>query len=172
MIVAGAGGGSLYGNHMCNFECNWYSYAGDAGGYISKTTTTTPSTTYLQASEATQTTGGEGGGNLSTGIRHGKNGGFGYGGDGVSWSSAGGSGWYGGGGGYGTGGSGGSGYIGSSNLISGGGITKHMTCYSCTTSNVDATRTTSNANVSATATSDYSKTGNGYARITYLGTSL
>ena len=69
-------------------------------------------------------------------------------------------------------GGGGSGYIGSSNLISGGGITKHMTCYSCTTSTANATRTNSNTNVSATATADYSKIGNGYARITYLGTSI
>jgi hypothetical protein len=69
-------------------------------------------------------------------------------------------------------GSGGSGYIGNSSLISGGGTTKHMTCYSCTTSTVDSTRTNSNTNVSATATADYSKTGNGYARITYLGTNI
>jgi len=70
------------------------------------------------------------------------------------------------------GGTGGSGYIGSSNLISGGGTTKHMTCYSCTTSSDADTRTYSNTNVSATPTADYSKTGNGYARITYLGTSI
>ena len=85
---------------------------------------------------------------------------------------SGGSGWYGGGCGDHSGGGGGSGYIGSSNLISGGGITKHMTCYSCTTSTTAATRTNSNTNVSGTATTDYSKTGNGYARITYLGTSI
>ncbi|MDO4967493.1 MAG: glycine rich domain-containing protein [Candidatus Saccharibacteria bacterium] len=54
----------------------------------------------------------------------------------------------------------------------GGGITKHMTCYSCTTSSVAATRTNSNTNVSATATADYSKTGNGYAKITYLGPTI
>ena len=86
----------------------------------------------------------------------------------------GGGGYFGGGGGcfVGGGGGGGSSYIGSSNLISGGGITKHMTCYSCTTSSVAATRTYSNTNVSETATADYSKTGNGYARITYLGTSI
>jgi len=63
---------------------------------------------------------------------------------------------------------GGSGYIGSSSLISVGGVTKHMTCYNCTTSTADATRTQSNTCVNATATTDCSKTGNGYARITRL----
>jgi len=88
--------------------------------------------------------------------------------------ASGGGGWY----GRGVGGTmtqlsaGGSSYIGSSNLISGGSITKHMTCYSCTTSSTTSTYTISNTNVSATATADYSKTGNGYARITYLGTSI
>ena len=69
-------------------------------------------------------------------------------------------------------GGGGSGYIGSSNLISGGGVTKHMGCYSCKTSTAAATRTNSNTNVSATPTADYSKIGNGYARITWLGSSI
>ena len=69
-------------------------------------------------------------------------------------------------------GGGGSGYIASSSLISGGGITKHMTGYSIPTSTAAATRTNSNTNVSATATADYSKMGNGYAKITYLGVSV
>ena len=85
---------------------------------------------------------------------------------------SGGAGWYGGGCGNHSGGGGGSGYIGSSNLISGLGVTKHMTCYSCTTSTAVATRTNSNTNVSGAATADYSKTGNGYARITWMGDTL
>ncbi len=93
-------------------------------------------------------------------------------------AGGGGGGWYGGSGGGWSGsgnsvdragcGGGGSGYIGSSNLISAAGITRHMTCYNCTTSTVDATRTQSNTCVNATATADCSKTGNGYARITRL----
>jgi hypothetical protein len=56
--------------------------------------------------------------------------------------------------------------------LSSSSFTKHMTCYSCTTSTADSTRTNSNTNVSDTATADYSKTGNGYARITYIGSSI
>ncbi|MBR1874792.1 hypothetical protein IJ798_00190 [Candidatus Saccharibacteria bacterium] len=105
-------------------------------------------------------------------------GGFGYGGKGFYASQPGGSGagggWYGGGGcACNGGGGGGSGYIGSSNLISGGGVTKHMTCYSCTTSSAAATRTYSNTTTpTSTPTADVARIGNGYARITYLGTSL
>ena len=47
-----------------------------------------------------------------------------------------------------------------------------MTCHSCETSTAAATRTYSSTNVLEGATSDYSKIGNGYARITYLGTSI
>ena len=89
-------------------------------------------------------------------------------------NSGGGAGWYGGGAslrGHG-GGGGGSSYIGSSSLVSGAGITKHMTCFECTTSSDNNARTNSNSNVSGTATADYSKTGNGYAKITYLGDSI
>ena len=93
----------------------------------------------------------------------------------------GGGGWYGGGAGgtsmpgveSGGGGAGGSGYIGNSLLLSSSSITKHMTCYSCTTSTAAATRTNSNTNAATSAaTADRAKLGNGYARITYLGTSI
>ena len=89
-------------------------------------------------------------------------------------NSGGGAGWYGGGAslrGHG-GAGGGSSYIGSSDLVSGAGTTKHMTCFECTTSSDSSTRTNSNSNVSGTATADYSKSGNGYAKITYLGDSI
>ncbi|MBP5675201.1 hypothetical protein J6W91_02620 [Candidatus Saccharibacteria bacterium] len=70
-------------------------------------------------------------------------------------------------------GGGGSGYIGSSNLLSGAGITKHMTCYACETSTTDATRTLSNTTIpDTTAISDVSRIGNGYARITWVGDTL
>ena len=70
------------------------------------------------------------------------------------------------------GGGGGSGYIGNSRLISGNGITKSMYCYNCTTSNAADTLTYSVTTVSATATSNTAKQGNGYAKITYLGTDI
>ena len=89
-------------------------------------------------------------------------------------NSGGGAGWYGGGAstrGHG-GGGGGSSYIGVTSLVSGAGVVKHMTCFECTTSSDNNTRTNSNSNVSETAKADYAKKGNGYAKITYLGTSL
>ena len=100
---------------------------------------------------------------------------FGQGEDGGSYSSAGGGGYY--GGLYGSGlysstisSGGGSGYIGNSLLISGSTLTKHMTCYNCTTSTDTSTKTNTTTNVSATPIADYAKIGNGYARITYIGT--
>jgi len=59
---------------------------------------------------------------------------------------------------------GGSGYIGHIDLVN-----KYMVCYNGTTSNEETTKTISNENVSEEAKSDYSKIGNGYARITYMG---
>lgn len=44
-----------------------------------------------------------------------------------------------------------------------------MYCYNCTASTVAATKTISTTNVSATPTSNYAKSGNGYAIIKYLG---
>lgn len=83
----------------------------------------------------------------------------------TSWRGAAGGGWF-------CHGGGGSGYIGSSNLLSSSTVTKHMTCYACATSNNDATRTISNTRSSSTATADVSKSSNGYAKITYLGTEI
>ena len=174
LIVAGAGGGGY--RHPTT---GYHGDGGDAGG--------------IQGNNGKASNGsyyGIGGTQSSAGCSYSTNascGGFGYGGDNdgnksTSWSnghgSAGGSCYYGGGGSVGYGsianssGAGGSSYIGSSTLISGGGVTKHMTCYSCTTSSDANTQTYSNTNVSATATADYSKIGNGFARITYLGTSI
>ena len=174
IIVAGGGGGagSIY-NYCSGCRSN---NGGDAGGYIGVQGVCKTSAHYGLG--GTQTAGG-----ISTACQgnnrpEGETGGFGYGGNSApaiadGGGAGGGGGWYGGGGGQEQGGGGGgSGYIGSSYLISGDGITKHMTCYSCTTSTATSTYTISNTNVSATATADYSKTGNGYARITYLGTSI
>lgn len=87
--------------------------------------------------------------------------------------SGGGGGWYGGntdGGWSGYGGSpgGGSGYIGNSRLVSYGGITKHMACYSCSTSNDTSIKTISVSNVSSSATADYAKKESGYAKISFI----
>ena len=60
--------------------------------------------------------------------------------------------------------SGSSGCIGNPSLTD-----KHMTCYNCETSNEESTKTISNTCVSETPTTDCSKIGNGYARITYIG---
>lgn len=126
----------------------------------------------------TQAAGGKNGGGY-TSLENMANGYFGHGGEYHAYiqccgNSGGGAGWYGGGAslrGHG-GAGGGSSYIGSSSLVSGAGVTKHMTCFECTTSSDSSTRTNSNSNVSGTATADYSKTGNGYAKITYLGDSI
>ncbi len=65
-------------------------------------------------------------------------------------------------------GSGGSGYIGHTSLQSIGDYTKHMTCYNCKTDSGVNTLTKTTTKYSSTATSDYAKSGNGVARITYL----
>ncbi len=59
---------------------------------------------------------------------------------------------------------GGSGYIGNS-LLSG----KSMACYGCVTSDEETTKTISVTKVSAIANENCAKSGNGYAKITYLG---
>ena len=65
-------------------------------------------------------------------------------------------------------GKGGTSYIGSSNLISFNNITKHMTCYNCSTSTDVNTYTQSNTCANSGAVADCSKAGHGYARITRL----
>ena len=48
-----------------------------------------------------------------------------------------------------------------------------MTCYSCTTSTAANTRTNSNTTTpTTTPTADVARIGNGYARITYMGTAI
>ena len=86
---------------------------------------------------------------------------------------AGGGGYYGGGAttyDYSAGGGGGSGYIGSSRLLSSNGITKHMTCYNCESSNNIDTKTVTNTCHNSNPTVDCSKEGNGYAKITLIST--
>ena len=180
LIVAGGGGGGS----VHRYGGSWQGYGGHGGGVNSVSGASAGRST--QPTVATQLAGGQGYNRTNLlQIPPFTASGFGYAtgtADCFTDSSktdcygsaipGGGGGWYGGAGSVYTSSSGGSGYISSSNLISTSTITKHMTCYSCTTSSVAATRTNSNTNVSATATSDYSKTGNGYAKILYLGASV
>ena len=182
LVVAGGGGGSQLTNS------GNYGTGGRGGGYIGgKGYNISSGVSEYQGrttNPGTQTAGGcpDTTYTYSTPDPQYLCGGFGYGGGTYVYLSnigeistplsGGGAGWYGGSGALYIGSSGGSGYVGSSKLLSNSSVTKHMTCYSCSTSTAVATRTNSNSNVSATATADYSKTGNGYARITYLGTAI
>ena len=78
--------------------------------------------------------------------------------------AGGGGGYYGGGSAWHSSGGGGSSYIGNELLTS-----KYMYCYNCTVSNDDATKTVSNTCVQDSPTANCSKKGNGYAKISYLG---
>ena len=163
-IVAGAGGGSgTYDN----------SKGGSGGGYVGNTGTEWSAYSGLYGTGGTQTSGGTTHNGTTTILTTGS---FGLGGNFTETfgGCGGGGGFYGGGGssrGH-AGAGGGSGYISNSSLISSSTITKHMTCYNCQTSTDASTMTNTTTNVSSTATADYAKSGNGYAKITYLGTTL
>ena len=165
LIVAGGGGGA----YIHNAGTGYASIGGSGGGYIG-TAATTSGSNGKQGLGGSQTAGGRY--TSSTETTSTIFGSFGKGGTpSASWGSAGGGGYYGGGASYGStssngnsGGGGGSGYIGNSLLTD-----KVMYCYSCTASTGADTKTISTTNVSATATSNYAKSGNGYAIIKYLG---
>lgn len=163
LIVAGGGGGA-----------EWNDGDGGDGGGIQggdgHQGTLGPDSSLLPvATGGTQTTGGTNApmdsrstSTVSTPGSFGQGGSFDGDGGGL-----GGGGWFGGGASdYAGGGGGGSGYIG--NTTSGCGIIRHMTGYNAITSSDDATRTNSTTNVSATATPDYAKSGDGAAAITLL----
>ena len=150
LIVSGGGGGAD----------DWPTgpqngLGGDGGGYLGKNGTTQWHTV---GGGGTQSSGG---GGYASGT-------FGLGADAPPYAPGG----AGGGGGYYGGGSsrdnagagGGSGYIGNDNLTD-----KHMTCYECSTSDGASTKTISNSDVSENPVSDYSKIGDGYAKVTYVG---
>ena len=147
LIVAGGGGGATYQ------DSSHYGSGGGGGGYTGNTGFY--NTNVSGATGATQTAAGTG---QSTGS-------FGQGGSSTNNGTGGGGGFYGGGGGqYYKGGGGGSGYIANTLLKS-----KYMYCYNCNTSENDTILTYSTTNVSETLQSNYAKKGNGYAKITYLG---
>ena len=158
IVAGGGGGGSVHGRY------------GSGGGYIGDTS--------RGGSGGTQISGGSGyapGG----GAYSGNNGSFGQGGATVADSSqtggGGGGGWYGGGGGHSLGssghtaspGGGGSGYIGNSLLLANKGM--YMYSGGCTSSTAAATKTTCTSSTGAHV-ANAANTGNGYAKITYLGT--
>ena len=164
LIVAGGGGGGSESN-------NW---GGHGGGSIGN-----KGIGNYAGSGGTQFVGGSAG----TGTSNGTAGAFGQGGSasngttasGTYASGGGGGGFYGGGGsayqsGQDSSGAGGSGYIGNSNLLNG-----MMYCYGCsgamtistTGSNKDATNCPNG--YSGDALTHCAKSGNGYAKITYIG---
>ena len=177
VIVAGGGGGSAYYSNTATQD-----KSGGAGGGIQGNQGSFPQR-YVGLG-GTQSAGGgisQSGTYTCNGCTPGT-GDYGVGGNSsptgktgsiteMSGGAGGGAGYYGGGGSSieSTAG-GGSGYIGSSRLLSSNGITKHMTCYNCTTSSVANTKTDSNTCHNSTATRDCAKEGNGYAKITLVST--
>lgn len=160
LIVAGGGGGSGYNNGKKG-------YGGSGGGYIANSGTGDDGS--IGSSGGSQLSGGHPGTNTSEVLR-----GSGVFGLGASYDrdyffNGGGGGYYGGGatGVAERGAGGGSGYIGNTLLTK-----KSMYCYNCSTSNEVNTLTYSVSDVSDTAISKYAKKGNGYARISYVGTEV
>ncbi|MBO5183675.1 MAG: InlB B-repeat-containing protein, partial [Bacilli bacterium] len=150
LIVSGSGGGSGSTGSSCSSK-------GGSGGGISGTVPKNNCSDCGTRSGGTQTSGGRS--RFGTGD-------FGCGaGSTTSYSVGGGSGFYGGAGDtFEWGATGGSGYIGNSKLTS-----KKMYCYDCTESSDESTKTISTTNVSETPTENNAKKGNGYAKITLLG---
>lgn len=151
LIVAG-GGASAYG-----YRSKWWN--GNSGGGM------TGGYSFDQSYAATQTTGyqfGQAGSSFGTGVNYAGAGGGWYGGVSV-WGEV--------------GAGGGSGYIGNTRLSNG-----VMYCYGCTedstpgTRTVDSNGTNKDANCpngySTDAVSNCAKSGDGHARVTYLGRTL
>ena len=140
---------------------------GNAGGYVGNSGGQSASSLQQLAGGGTQESGGvKGIGNFALG----NDGSFGQGGYGAKFSAGGGGGWYGGGssgvnGNIAGSGGGGSSYIGNDKLKN-----KKMLCYNCTEDKINESTYTETIDcVSATADSDCTKQGNGYAKITYVG---
>ena len=183
LIVSGGGGGIA--NWWYNGPETWGSNGGHGGGYIGGSTL--KNFDNINATGGTQNEGGYSGGN-SDGhgrINEWQAGKYGQGGgtltyDAIYASGGGGGGYYGGGASWGGGGAGGSGYIGNPLLTN-----KSMYCYNCEESNEVSTFTVSTTGTSplkdtTNCPNGYSespiakcaKAGNGYARITYLGSAM
>lgn len=170
LIVAGGGGGGAYfASGTSDFRAG---IGGSAGGYVGSTNTNKSTSTDYScwktvtkaATGGSQTSGGTAV-NICGYTGVGESGSFGTANLTSSQSaiSGGGGGYYGGASNRMIGGTGGSGYIGNEKLTN-----KKMYCYNCTASTAESTYTVSTTNVSSTATSNYAKTGTGYAKITLI----
>jgi len=161
IIVAGGGGGAGWesngfsgGGFQGTSSSGTYLAPGFAGGGGSQTIGGQPAASFTAYNSIIPTAGSLGQGGIGVGSSSG--------------GGAGGGGYYGGGGsGYSIGAGGGSGYIGGVN--SSNGVTKAMYCYNCSTSSTSSTLTYSITDSAATPTSNYTKLGNGYAKITSIG---
>ena len=165
LMVSGAGGGGgwYYMQYLLEPTSSNYlpNNGGAGGGYIGVNGKTRNKSL---ATGGTQTSGGVNGGtNFATSEPA-----FGIGGNYVYKlsNSGGGAGWYGGGSAFywGSSGAGGSGYIGNSLLTN-----KAMYCYNCEESNEEDTKTISTTCAEEVPTEKCAKKGNGYAKITYIG---
>ena len=148
LIVAGGGGG---------LDTYYDKKGASGGGYLGNNSDTS---SYGTAKGATQTTGGAPANSSAT------NGSFGLGGSQTNSSNSGGGGgggFYGGAGGYGSGGGGGSGYIGNTKLFN-----KVMYCNGCAEIEYEPVKTISTTCSSIEPTENCSKSGDGYAKITYI----
>lgn len=169
LLVAGGGGGASY--RYCKSSDTTTTNGGDGGGFNGNQSLLINTTwSYSMSSGGSNSSGGSGGtSNHESGYA---NGSFGAGASyartgGYTLVTGGGAGYYGGGAGSFVGGGGGSGYIGNISLVN-----KKMYCYNCSESIAVSSNTISTTNVSSEALNGYAKIGDGYAKITYVGTSL
>lgn len=163
LIVSGGGGGGFFTNTYNRGQ------GGQGGGFNGMGGSGYGADNNANANRrsggGTQTTGG-------VTPAGGYAGGFGYGANSTSTQNGegggGGSGWYGGSSALIGPGGGGSGYIGSNDLISYGGVTKHMTGYSVTTSSNPDTLTYSNSNAHYVPLADNEMRAGGFVQITLI----
>lgn len=161
LIVAGGGGGAYQHD-----SAGYAGIGGDAGGYMG-VNGKADATNNLYGMGANQSSGGCSTDNLAVTC-----GSFGKGGNtgNETHGSAGGSGWYGGGGSSAysgranAAGGGGSGYIGNTKLLN-----KSMYCYNCTSSSDAPFKTISTVCFNTKPTENCAKMGNGYAKISFVG---
>ena len=151
LIVSGGGGAGNY--------CNQWNYAaGGSGGGMNGVNSIDLGAPDWNSNGGPAATGGT----QISGFA------FGRGGTYNLDSIGGGAGYYGGVNSAINGAGGGSGYIGSTRLTTTDQVTKHMSCYNCTTSDAESTKTISNTCHSSAATADCAKEGDGYARIMFI----
>mgnify|MGYP003290330998 CR=1 FL=1 len=166
-IVAAGGGGAVFHD---NFSTGSYGHGGHGGGYLGNNGKTNAKTTQYIYPYGTGGQQDKPGSYLPSNLTiNYYAAAFGQGASGYyttsTTSCGGGGGLYGGGPASYAGCGGGSSYIGNPNLTE-----KAMYCYECATSEDIDTKTISVKTVSDSATANTPKKGNGYAKITYLGT--